>query len=53
MLEILKVAVVVVVSSVAASAILTKLLIVFAHRVESSAGPANRSTESGAKATAV
>ena len=49
MLEILKVALVVVVSSVAASAILTKLLIVFAQRV----APANRSRESGAKATAV
>ena len=41
--EILKVALVVVVSSVATSAILTKLFIVFAHRVAPSAEPPSHS----------
>jgi hypothetical protein len=39
--EILKVAIVVVLSSVAASAILAKLLIVFAHRIEPSSSSRN------------
>jgi len=51
--EILKVAIVVVLSSVAASAILTKLFIVFAQRVEPSSPSSNRSPEPASKAAAV
>ena len=48
--EILKVAIVVVLSSVAASAILAKLFIVFAHRVKPSSGSRNHSPEPESKA---
>ena len=51
--EILKVAIVVVLSSVAASAILTKLFIVFAHRVKPSSGSRNHSPEPESKAATI
>jgi hypothetical protein len=50
--EILKVAIVVVLSSVVASAILTKLFLVFAHRVKPSSGAGNRSPEPETKIAA-
>jgi hypothetical protein len=51
--EILKVAIVVVLFSVAASAILTKLFLVFAHRVQPSSGSRNHSPEPETKAATV
>jgi len=50
MLEFLKIAAVVVVSSVATSAILAKLFIMFATRVSPPTQPASHASESGAKA---
>jgi hypothetical protein len=52
MLEFLKIAAVVILSSVAGSAVLAHLLVVFARRSAPPAHPVNDSPESGSKAIA-